>query len=249
MIDAFLSRTFELVPQYDNLMLALKIPHIFMFREQIPNLFGEIGANLLDIGELRLPFNEVFYEFYAKNVFTSRPELTNERFVLYCLFTSHHVNFSISINSYFKMNGKWNTTAKNKPLRIFYSEDKSGIRIERPKEYLDDSFNAILHTFLTATGSLAYSSQKQVAIPTKLHKARRDKPPLYNFRIVELRHSNTVISPPIGTHASPALHWRRGHYRRLLDKIVFVKPCLVGRLENGIVEKMYDATKLGESHG
>ena len=42
-----------------------------------------------------------------------------------------------------------------------------------------------------------------------------------------------------GTHASPRMHWRRGHFRRqpigtgLIDyKIIWLEPCLIGIKEH-----------------
>ena len=41
-------------------------------------------------------------------------------------------------------------------------------------------------------------------------------------------------------HASPRMHWRRGHFRHLSDdRIVPVAPCIVGSSDHGIVAKDY----------
>jgi Protein of unknown function (DUF2786) len=43
-----------------------------------------------------------------------------------------------------------------------------------------------------------------------------------------------------GTHASPRLHWRRGHIRRLPSgECTQVRPCLVGHKSLGQIEKDY----------
>lgn len=45
---------------------------------------------------------------------------------------------------------------------------------------------------------------------------------------------------PIGTHASPAMHKRRGHFRQLKSgKVVWVKSSIVGKPENGVITKDY----------
>jgi len=45
---------------------------------------------------------------------------------------------------------------------------------------------------------------------------------------------------PVGTHASPAMHKRRGHFRQLKSgKVVWVKSSIVGKPENGVVTKDY----------
>lgn len=45
---------------------------------------------------------------------------------------------------------------------------------------------------------------------------------------------------PVGTHASPAMHKRRGHFRQLKSgKVVWVKSSIVGKPENGVITKDY----------
>lgn len=45
----------------------------------------------------------------------------------------------------------------------------------------------------------------------------------------------------IGTHGSPRMHWRRGHFRRLDDRIIPVSPCIVGTAGNGVITHEYRA--------
>ena len=40
-------------------------------------------------------------------------------------------------------------------------------------------------------------------------------------------------------HASPRLHWRRGHIRHLIEKTTWVRPTLVGASDNGVVVHDY----------
>jgi hypothetical protein len=51
----------------------------------------------------------------------------------------------------------------------------------------------------------------------------------------------------IGTHASPSLHWRRGHWRMLhrgseFEGRAWVRPCLVGDPDKGFVKSAYRLT-------
>ena len=80
-------------------------------------------------------------------------------------------------------------------------------------------------------------------------KAAEGKPPSYSWR--------TVVVPPMlrqraiygGTHASPRLHERRGHWRTLADgRKVWVRDCLVGNPDLGVVEKDYRVTKTAENY-
>lgn len=51
-----------------------------------------------------------------------------------------------------------------------------------------------------------------------------------------------------GTHASPRLHLRRGHIRRLGDRRVWVKSSLVGDKSKGFAGKDYTVTQTGSSN-
>lgn len=65
-------------------------------------------------------------------------------------------------------------------------------------------------------------------------------PPIYS-------HKTLVIAPKVtpsgerkgGTHASPRVHLRRGHYRRRGGKTIWVKPTTVGDKSRGMVTKDY----------
>lgn len=75
---------------------------------------------------------------------------------------------------------------------------------------------------------------ERIAPPEKVNKARarKGRPKIndvYDVRI-SLAASSASASQG-GTHASPRMHWRRGHYRRLGDKLVPVAPCLVNASE------------------
>ena len=86
---------------------------------------------------------------------------------------------------------------------------------------------------------------------TKDHKAgklvnqkrkAKDKPPVYTYKTL---HLDTSEQEPAkghggGTHASPRVHIRRGHIRRLTNgKTIWVQPCVVGKYTQGVVEKDY----------
>lgn len=73
-------------------------------------------------------------------------------------------------------------------------------------------------------------------------RAAKGKLPIYSFWWVDV--DPTVLRMPGikngGSHATPRLHLRRGHIRRLASgALVNVRPCLVGSPELGVVEKSY----------
>lgn len=99
--------------------------------------------------------------------------------------------------------------------------------------------------FLSALAALS-SKGPEIRVrpaPEKLNKqrAKKGKPPLFEYRIVEIPAWAKAKAEGLGgTHASPRLHWRRGHERRLgEDRKTFVHACLVGVAENGFIHKDY----------
>lgn len=70
----------------------------------------------------------------------------------------------------------------------------------------------------------------------------KDKPPVYDWITVELAPSAPRKEHQGGTHASPARHERRGHFRKYPSgKIAWVKPTWVGSLERGLIVHDYKA--------
>ena len=75
-----------------------------------------------------------------------------------------------------------------------------------------------------------------------LQKARqkRGKLPLFSSWVCVLKGKSAQGEWLGGTHASPRLHYRRGHVRNLEDgRTVWVRECMVGNKELGLVEKSY----------
>ncbi len=58
---------------------------------------------------------------------------------------------------------------------------------------------------------------------------------------VEVTIAQHVVnsSGPVRTHASPRLHWRRGHIRRYQNKTTWVEATLVGKSSNGVLVHDY----------
>ncbi len=82
---------------------------------------------------------------------------------------------------------------------------------------------------------------EQPAFAAKLRK-ERGLPPLHSYKILTIRPDElkTKSESQGGTHASPRVHLRRGHIRKLPDgRTVWVQSCTVGDKTRGIVEKDY----------
>ena len=84
-----------------------------------------------------------------------------------------------------------------------------------------------------------------IAASNKLNKKRvqRGKEPFYDYRVVTIdpEEERRVLADRLrGTHASPKLHVRRGHFRRYKSgKKVWVNQMFVGNPERGMVLKDY----------
>ena len=71
---------------------------------------------------------------------------------------------------------------------------------------------------------------------TNQRKIAEGKKPTYDWRTVVIDGKAIKREHKGGTHASPRLHDRRGHSRRLPDgRIVWVRPCKVGDASRGVV--------------
>lgn len=123
-------------------------------------------------------------------------------------------------------------------------------RNDTPKEEVNmiaEDMNRTVAAFVALINSKSAEVTEQGA-PEKLNKARakKGKVLLPAVRFVDVPSRHQPLGAGSGTHASPRLHWRRGHLRHLPDKIVPVSPCLVGSADNGVVQQIYRARLLTE---
>ncbi len=79
--------------------------------------------------------------------------------------------------------------------------------------------------------------------PAKMTNRRRiekGKIPFFTYRTLHITGENESGGEATGTHASPRLHFRRGHIRRISDdRRVWVRSCLVGDKTKGFAGKDY----------
>lgn len=79
---------------------------------------------------------------------------------------------------------------------------------------------------------------------TNKRRVAKGKRPLYSWRTVVVRPSTR--GEGTGTHASPRAHERRGHWRQLKNKRVWVKSHKVGKVSEGIVFHDYKVQDLSK---
>lgn len=92
-----------------------------------------------------------------------------------------------------------------------------------------------------------------VPAPLALNKKResKGKAPLYEYKVLVLDFEEE--EPPLrkgvgGTHASPRIHLRRGHIRRLPQKNIWVNATVVGSRKAGMIVKDYSVRPMTHDH-
>jgi hypothetical protein len=112
---------------------------------------------------------------------------------------------------------------------------------------------AALHTCLSSAIAAIYmmtmgKNDFYMSVPTpeeavtNRKRISKGKKPLIEFKVATIEGKKTMMSStPHGTHASPRLHWRRGHWRRTpkSGKQIWIAPMEVGDEENGKIIKTY----------
>jgi hypothetical protein len=139
----------------------------------------------------------------------------------------------------------WNVESWNVAVYESMPSDDGMPRLVPDNEESDiTKFLHVLGDFLVAMNSVGTRVEStEVSAKLNAKRSKQNKEPLSTYRILDLSmldRERVVRDLSKGTHASPALHDRRGHMRKLkTGKTVWVKPCRVGKEENGIVTKSY----------
>lgn len=100
---------------------------------------------------------------------------------------------------------------------------------------------AVLADFMQRTVPVGYRPTVKCNSIINQQRARKGKLPLqYDWHTVTIQPPQHKSEPKGGTHASPRLHDRRGHFRKLKSGLrVWVNPCKVGDASKGTVFKDY----------
>ncbi|MFA0921651.1 hypothetical protein ALP73_200389 [Pseudomonas coronafaciens pv. garcae] len=89
-----------------------------------------------------------------------------------------------------------------------------------------------------------YSIPAPIALNKKREK--KGKQPFFSYKVLQLlENSGSNVKPGSGgTHANPRMHLRRGHLRRLADKVIWVRPAIINsNSREGVVVKDYSLVK------
>lgn len=121
-----------------------------------------------------------------------------------------------------------------------------GVKGEPPSKAQYMPVMAIVATFLRG---LQKPTQAHVPVARKslINSKRAAKgkgPVLFDWHTVEVAPATQKMPHQGGTHASPRLHDRRGHWRTMKKsgKRVWVRDCKVGDASKGVVFKDYEVT-------
>lgn len=147
--------------------------------------------------------------------------------------------------------------ARNKRLGITVENMQDALTLSTDsrghEEYVNwntDMMDLAFGNLLCVLGLMSTSAGVTIdtVMPTKKFinslRARKGKPLLeYEHKVVRIDPALTRMPGLValgGTHASPRMHWRRGHVRTMADgRKVQVKPCVVGDVAKGTIAHDY----------
>lgn len=100
----------------------------------------------------------------------------------------------------------------------------------------------VIFQFLAAMNCSNAEIVDDVKPDERLNKSRirKGKTPMFEYKVLTIKtHRNGLSKLLGGNHASPRVHLRRGHIRKLKTKTVWVNACVVGDKSRGIIQKEY----------
>ena len=121
----------------------------------------------------------------------------------------------------------------------YYQKNK-----EIPKETIMPYFRMVVAILIRLTqASAGYRAAVQDTFINKKRQAKGKSAMTFDWHLVDIRPAILKSDGQGGTHASPRLHDRRGHWRtyKSTGKRVWVKDCKVGDANKGMVFKNYVA--------
>ena len=213
------------------------------FSQRAFNDQGKMQSEWREKG-LRTPFDDVVFQFAN--------DLT-----LLCMFSDDegenpHISVRVIIRS---ADGQLSMIPyafllQSNEIKLTVEGINNSKRYDTLDKAMRDRVDVMLYTLIAVILALADMSTEYVDEPAKLNKKRlkNSKPPIQDYHILHLGKRLVKKSASHGgKHASPAMHNRRGHFRRYQSgKTTWVREATVGKKENGIQLKNYVITGKGE---
>jgi len=199
------------------------------------------------ISKIRLPYPMTLIEYLAET-----EENKIKKNITICIEDEEENNVKIMPFQYSDINKKWVGIG----LLIEVERDGDDFTILTNEKILKVAkedvnkaatfFLTVLFEFLTILNCNNVSTKLHHP-PAALQKKRikKKKKPFYSFHILKINNNDASTTSTrkgntSGTHASPRIHFRRGHIRRLpTGETTWVTSCLVGDKKKGFVNKEY----------
>lgn len=112
---------------------------------------------------------------------------------------------------------------------------------ELPNESRQSILDTLALIFIILNRLTSYKTS-YVEEPVRLNhkRAKRGKPPILSYHELILSDRISKKAKGSGSHSSPAMHKRRGHFRKNANgKISWIREMTVGNAKNGIALKTY----------
>ena len=226
---------------------------------------------LEELGELRLPFPKITIisgdhidvegDHVGSQIVTAKKEDGLINLIYTCFLVQHdgyiaihalfckqhevkYAYYVATVLLYINENGKLQSS---QPIH----RDELHIYNELEDTLSSMAYNAIIaiHMMTVSGGDMYISTPTPDEAAINKKRISKGKKSLIEFRMITVDGNKSALpSTPHGTHASPRLHWRRGHWRTMKKsgKKVWVDPMLVGDEKNGKIIKDYAVGKYEE---
>jgi len=221
--------------------------------------FKEVSAIKLPFPKMTIISGEVtnidFEEEYGLSQSKDNKDQNGSVNMLYCYFLSEvtdGIEIKVLLGKPNQRDNVYIDTAKiihdGDELRFSLSDkvyDPINKVVMQKEKYLPSYLHsAIAAIYMMTMGKNSFYMSVPTAEEATTNRKRisKGKKPLIEFKMAVIEGKKSVMSStPHGTHASPRLHWRRGHWRRTpkSGKQIWIEPMEVGDEENGRIIKTY----------
>jgi len=247
----------------------LEYPKVIVERH-FDNSYASKLTDLQELGELRLPFPKITI-ISGERTDTgdhSGPQIVKAQDfqdglvnVIYsCFLVQHtdHIALHVLFCKQHEVGRKYYAATallcidENNKIQII----KPSLTSEKEEDQIDSALSSMayhaiiaIHMLTVAGGEMYISAPTPDEVAINKKRINKGKKPLIEFKLITVDGKKSALpSTPHGTHASPRLHWRRGHWRTMKKsgKKVWVDPMLVGDEKNGKIIKDYAVGKYEE---
>lgn len=197
------------------------------------------GTDLLKRGVFRLPFDHVAFAQKSKLYIAGQRDNYTHFIVAKCgqpirtpgVQTNLCIPFNLAQLSVRHGDIRWN----GGPMMTMMSAT-GGALPDDP--YSQHSLQLVIGLTCLLMGKDAQCRIEPAPERLNAARAKKGKPPIAATRVITLTPRRPEAATHAGSHSSPIMHWRRGHFRTLRhdryggERSIPVAPCLVGAGDN-----------------